>query len=97
MASDSSLSKLSFSFIREENCAHTTKTFFRGLLSSRRPCSLMVPDAFVVLDRDGVSGLEVLFCTAITILAISATCSEVMPSGCNIDGVIFRTGLAVEV
>ena len=59
----------------------------------------MVPDAFdnfVVLDGDGII---FWFCTAITMLAIAATCSEVMPSGCNIDDVIleiFGTWLAVD-
>jgi hypothetical protein len=56
----------------------------------------MVPDTFdaFVLDL-GVFW----FCTPITILAIAATCSEVIPSGCNADGVIleiFGTGLAVD-
>jgi hypothetical protein len=58
----------------------------------------MVPDTFIVLDRDGISGLGVYwFCTAITISAIVATCSEVMPSDRSGDGVIlgiFGTGLA---
>lgn len=59
----------------------------------------MVPDTFIVLDPVGLGVFW--FCTAITILAIAATCSEVMPSDWNVDGVIlgiFGTGLvAVDV
>jgi hypothetical protein len=60
----------------------------------------MVPDIFdalVVLDRDGLGVFW--FCTAITMLVIASTCSEVIPRGCNVDGVkfeIFGTGLVVD-
>jgi len=48
----------------------------------------MVPDVFIALRFNGISGLGGFWsCTAITILAIAATCSDVMPSDCNVDDV----------